>query len=67
MSVFHRVDDIHRLPARRFFQLASLLPVYGGAVAAGVQAAADEPSKPEATTDAIRSDPVLSGLIDIGG
>ncbi|RPE39740.1 hypothetical protein EDD90_2757 [Streptomyces sp. Ag109_O5-1] len=30
MSVFHRVDDIHRLDAPSFFKLAWRLPAYQG-------------------------------------
>ena len=32
LSVFHRVDDISRMPSRRFCELALLLPYYRGAL-----------------------------------
>jgi hypothetical protein len=41
-SVFHRVDDTGRLPARTFFALAARLPFYDGVVRARAVAEARE-------------------------
>lgn len=55
LSAIHRVDDMHDLPARRFFLLAERLPAYQGALQArlsGQHAEAGEttpaPDRPEA-------------------
>lgn len=37
LSVFHRVDDVARMPAHRLCELAPLLPAYSGALAARLE------------------------------
>jgi hypothetical protein len=49
MSRFHRVDDLEAMPAHRFFEYVTRLPVYGGAVALAARSVvADE--EPELRT-----------------
>jgi hypothetical protein len=51
MSVFHRIDDISKLPANKFFRLAERLPYYTGAVQATMRIMAEtvqpEPEAPK--------------------
>lgn len=46
MSVFHRIEEVESMPARRFFAFATRLPAYSGAVTARltVAAAAQQPA-----------------------
>lgn len=68
MSVFHRVDDMYLLPARRFFRLAGLLPAYDGAVRRALLADQETEQQGQAATlDELRSNPSLAGVIEIGG
>lgn len=52
LSVFHRipVEEVHRMPAARFFMLAMRLPAYTGAVQARMaKLAAKKTASPAAT------------------
>lgn len=51
MSALHRVDDIRRMPARRFFTFAERLAAYQGAVRAALLAIRDQHAGPGADTD----------------
>lgn len=51
MSVFHRIEEVESMPARRFFAFATRLPAYSGAVTARLAAAA-APAQPPAAAAA---------------
>ena len=51
MSVFHRVEEVEAMSARRFFAFAVRLPAYSGAVTARI-AATMNPQVPAAPADA---------------
>jgi hypothetical protein len=57
MSVFHRIEEVEKMPARRFFSFAIRLPAYSGAVAARLSSvmAAREPAAPAASGAAASS------------
>lgn len=42
LSVFHRVDDLEGMPARRFFGFVVRLPAYQGVLAARMEAERQE-------------------------
>jgi len=45
-SVFHRVDDVSAMPARRFFSLAVRLVAYKGVLRARIEAEMQKQQKP---------------------
>lgn len=69
-SVFHRIDTIEDLPARRFFSLARRLPHYEGAMRhiAMAEARRDEPGvvtpEPEPVTQP-GNDDAIAGNLDL--
>ena len=52
MSVFHRIEEVESMPARRFFAFATRLPAYSGAVTARLAAAMAAEQKPAAAAGA---------------
>lgn len=72
-SVFHRVDNIYAMPARRFVQLAVRLPAYQGVMAfrAAEYAERGHAGRPAEhrgsdISEDIKTDPALAGLVDYG-
>lgn len=69
-SVFHRVDDMYSMPARRFVSLANRLPAYQGVMTIRAEEQADRsaPAVPgSVVSDSdMRTDPAIAGLVEFG-
>jgi hypothetical protein len=62
MSVFHRIEEVEKMPARRFFSFAVRLPAYSGAVAARLSSLVAT-QKPATSAAAASCAPAPSGVM----